>query len=172
VTVSQLLLDVAITVSTNGVTSDPMQLAVLKPSRLMPISTKDAADSTYGYTSTVHYRILDRLGTTLPHFIGFNEQFTSAPITDFAGTNWRPGPVGGNTQDPLDAKDVIEGEALVQTPTPKPPRTVLSSAKVTHRPGQWYVGSNTVGSGVKGQTNIWQKYLDHARHTQIVSSAQ
>jgi hypothetical protein len=34
---------------------------------------------------------------------------------------------------------------------------------------EWFVGSDTVGSGVAVQTNTWRQYIDHARHILVVS---
>jgi hypothetical protein len=40
---------------------------------------------------------------------------------------------------------------------------------VDHWTGTWGIGSGTPGAGVTVQTNTWQRFQDHARHTNIVS---
>ncbi len=163
--------DVSVTVTVNGVASDPFSLTVLVPNSLKPLSNVDNVDATFGYLSEIHYAILDQFGRTLPSNVPLNEKFTSALRKDFAGTDWRRGPEGGALVSPANWQDSIQGEASTFTPTPQNPQTPLGSVKVEHWNGQWQIGSATIGSGRRVQTNVWQKYQDHARHTNIVSPA-
>jgi hypothetical protein len=163
--------DITATVTVNGVASDPVQLTVQVPNSLSFLRNVDNVDATYAYASEIHYAVQDQFGRTLPSAVPLNEKFTSALRNDFAGTDWRRGPAGGTTVNPADWLDLIQGEGSTRTPTPQAPGTPLGNVRVQNWSGQWQIGSATVGSGLRVQTNIWQKFQDHARHRNVVSPA-
>jgi len=161
--------DVEITVTVNGTTSGPLKLTVMAPHTLKFLKNDDAANATYAYETQVHYEIQDNFGTVLPKDVPLNEQFTTGVVNDFRGADWRRGPEGGATVKPSDWFDNIQGEVATMTPVPQAPQAPLGNVAVDHWDGRWQIGSETIGSGVRVQTNRWQKYRDHARHTEIKS---
>jgi hypothetical protein len=169
---SKKMNDVKVTVTVNGNASTPTELTVRAPHSLMFINDVDNADATFGYASQIHYAVLDNFATVLPANVPLNERFTGRVVADFAGTNWRRGPEGGTTVAPANWYDQIQGENLAMmglVPVPQAPQTPLGAVAVDHWPGEWQIGSATIGAGVRVQTNTWQKYRDHARHTDVTS---
>ena len=163
------------TVTANGLTSPPFGLVIRKPARLVPVSPFAIHNSNalYGYVSYIYYKILDQFGADFPATkIPLNEIFTSETIPDYpGGTNWDITNVpGGAPEPPLKWPDQISGSQQT-TPKALPPGVPLGTQKVDHLTGEWRVGSSTPGKGVRVQTNTWQKYQDHAIHTDIVSPA-
>jgi hypothetical protein len=149
-----------------------VSLAVPRPYRLVHLKDVDRADATYGYVSEIHYRIENQFNRTLPRRIEINEKWTGVTVVDFKGTNWtRPTMEGSVKVDPADWPDYVSGVGMTGGPMPVPlaPGTPLGNTKVIHWPGEWYVGSLTIGEGVKVQTNTWERYQDHARHESVTS---
>jgi hypothetical protein len=140
------------------------RLTVLAPAALRHLSDVDAVDTTFGYVSHVHYRIVDQFGVTLPSAIPVNERFTAAPTADAAGMDWRRGAEGSVLAGPADWMDVIQGEASGHTPTPVGPTHANAGDAVYHWPGEWRVGSLSIGLGTRVATVTWQKYRGRARH--------
>ena len=129
------------------------------------------ADATYTYMTTIEYRILDQFSTVLPFIaLPINEQWTSAVVDDYPKNNWRRGTAGGLTILPADASrfvDGIGGEIPSRRPTP-----VLDPASTTaiqHWGQAWQIGSTNIGVGRRVQTNLLQKNIGRALHTNIVS---
>jgi len=166
---SVALNDVLITVTANGGVSNPFKLTVKQPKTLTHLSNVDTADAMWGYESDVHYKIFDQFGTVLPANVPLNEHWTTGVTADFAGMTWRRGANGGATVAPSDWLDQIQGEAAGVVPAPQAPHG--GATKVYHWSGDWSVGSAdpSGGKGVKVQSNTWQKFRDHARHTNVVS---
>jgi len=140
------------------------------------------------YFSEIHYAIRDQTGAVLPFPVPLNEHFTSGLSCDYlikgsCATNW---PFSQNCgakhfcegdQAPSDWADGV-GIGVGGTPlTPKPlppgplqkPPIPLGSVEVIHWSGTWGIGDGTPGEGVAVQTNTWQRWQDHARHTNVVS---
>lgn len=165
--------EVGIRVNVDGVDSAVYRLSVRAPHRLVLIQDfVHAADATWGYNTSIHYRIEDQFTDVLPSDVAINEQWTTGLVADFAGMNWGRGPEGWATVGPTNWRDYIEGERAGHTPAPRNPCTPsLCNTAVYHWGGQWFVGSPTIGSGRRVQTNTWQKYTDHAEHTNRVSPA-
>ena len=146
-------------------------LSVPRPHHLVHLRDVDTVDATYAYLSFIHYRIEDQFNTVLPRDVEINEKWTGGVVADAPGMNWRRGDAGPAKVNPADWKDVVGGEASTFTPMPQNPQTPLGNTAVTHWNGEWRVGSKDIGKGLRVQTNTWQKYQDHARHTNVVSPA-
>ena len=178
---------VAVKTDTGTVTSKPFTLTVRKPYELFPKSVAghasdatnvvDLRDATFGYESDIHYEIRDQNGDVLPFPVPLNEHFTSGLINDYPGTNWRfpdncgPTHFCSGNYPPTNWYDQVQGEAVGHgfVPPPMVPGTPLGNVKVDHWNGTWGIGDGTPGKGVTVQTNTWQKWQDHARHTNVVS---
>ena len=164
--------DVGVTVTAGGATSNPYPITVRGPKTLVAGATTDQCNSDYGYDSFLNYTIKDNLSALLLSSIPLSEKWTSAVTNDYTNANWRRGDAAGYTSPDSTFADHIQGEALSlpanPTPTCPPP---LGSTPVQHWGQEWRVGSSTPGSGARVQTDNIQKYLDHARHTGIVSPA-
>jgi Immunoglobulin domain/Immunoglobulin I-set domain len=169
-----------------AVTANPFILNLRKPYELQPntaVAPNGVVDKAYkssGYESDIHYRIFDQTGMVLPFFIALNEHFTTGLSIDYQGPppNWPRGPECGKTHvcsgpfDPNDWADgiIVSGNTLV--PTPQPPHSPPGTTMVDHWTGTWGIGDNHPGNGVHVQTNTWQRFVDHGRHTNIVSPPQ
>jgi len=140
------------------------RLTVHAPAALQHISNIDSANATWAYVSDIHYRIVDQFGTTLPSAIPINERFTAAPTADAAGMNWSTSINGSVVVNPADWMDHIEGETAGHTPAPVGPNHANAGDAVYHWPGEWRVGSLSIGLGVLVRTVTWQKYRGRARH--------
>ncbi len=165
--------DVKVKVTVNGVTSPDYAITVRGPKTLVAGATNDGANSTYGYDSWLNYTIKDNLSQLLPSSIPLNEKWTSPVTNDYSNANWRRLAAAGLTTPDSTFADHIGGEAinLPAYPVPTSPQSPLSSTTVQHWGQEWRVGSTTSGAGARVQTDNIQKYLDHARHTNIVSPA-
>lgn len=164
--------DVRLTVTVNGMTSDIFTVTVRSPKSLSYVAEGSAANASFGYRSLVEYQIRDQFGTLLPSSVPINELFTTAIVNDFSGTNWIRAPAGGTSVSPNGWSDTIDGQPLNGAiPQPTAPCSPLCNTAIHHFDGEWYVGSNSPGNGVKVQTNTWQRYKDHATHTNRVSPA-
>ncbi|MCA1568136.1 MAG: hypothetical protein LC803_21325 [Acidobacteria bacterium] len=165
--------EVGVQVTVNGVSSRPFKLSVRAPHRLVLNSNFDhSAHGTLGYLTRIHYRIEDQFTDLLPTSVGINEQFTTGVINDYPGTNWVRGPEGGATVSPVDWADAITGQDMsTSIPPSTAPCSPLCSTRVHHFNGGWFVGSEVVGRGRRVQTNTWQRFTDHAEHTNRVSPA-
>jgi len=150
-------------------------VTVRGPKTLVAGATPDSCDSGYGYLSLLNYTIKDNLGALMPSSIPLNESWTS-PVTNepaYPNANWRrQEPPGSFTSTDSTFADRIQGEAfsLPATPTPTCPPP-LGSTAVQHWGQEFRVGTLTPGSGARVQTDNIQKYLDHARHTNVHSPA-
>jgi len=181
--------DIQLTVSAQGVTSNPHALTVLAPYSLHPLSSEnsDLPSATYGYLSEIHYAVLDQFGhQSLSARVPLNEQWTSRAIADTT-TNWVQ-PVQDEctgscniTFLPADWGDTAGGPALGNVPPPKPaPLSPSQNSNnltcsspgqlaVQHWTGEWRIGDATPGVGQRVQANTWQRYQNHARHCGIIS---
>lgn len=164
--------DVKLVVTVNGAESDPVFATVKVPHRLQPLSSTSDPEKDFGYVTIVAYTIMDQMNKQLPAAVELNEQFTTDVQNDHPNTNWIRGEAGGNLQDPAFMNDRITGQAWTATPAPLKPRTPPGTKKIHHFSGDWRIGSTTVGKGRKVQSNVWQRYQDHAAHEFVVSPAQ
>lgn len=146
-------------------TNAAYNLTVRAPATLMHLRNVDAADATWGYSTEIHYAIKDNLGTILPRNVEINEDFTAAPTADSAGMDWRRGGEGATTVGPTDWFDHVQGESAGHKPAPVGPTHANAGVAVYHWPGNWHVGSLTIGSGTKVKGVTWQKNRGYARHT-------
>jgi hypothetical protein len=162
--------DVGIEVVVDGQVSDQFNLTVRAPHQLNHTSTSHSADGTWGYRTEITYNIRDQFNTSLPgQAIPVNEDFTTGVISDFSGMDWRQANEAGATLPLPNVSDVITGEISTHFPTPQSPQSPLGSTKVCHWGQDIYVGSATIGSGRRVQSNTHQKYRDHAAHENITS---
>ena len=93
----------------------------------------------------------------------------------FPATNWRRGANGGAVVPGVDWLDKVQGERVGAgfKPTPQRPQAPLGVQRIYRWDGEWSVGSAdpSGGKGVRVSKNTWQKFRDHARHTNFVSPA-
>lgn len=168
---ASLTFDISIQVVQNGAPLATAQVAVPRPNRLVHLGNTDAASANWGYESRIGYRIEDQFNRVLPRRVGVNENWTTDVVNDFAGTNWRRGPAGGETLNPAGWVDRIQGEAVGFgfNPAPQNPQNPLGNVRVQHWGQAWFVGSTMPGVGRRVQTNTLQKFQDHARHEGVTS---
>jgi hypothetical protein len=150
---------------------------VRQPSGGPPLTDPDnptpayAQDSTYVWNISIHYQIRDQLMTRMPSPVPINENWTTGVVADYQNENWRRGSAGCFTtlsQAPAAFFDFIQGETPDRTPTPVY-NTQQNGAAVYHRGQEWRLGTCTIGSGPRVQTDTLQKYVDHAAHNRIFS---
>ena len=111
--------------------------------------------------------MLDDKGTPINGF-DVNEQFGS-PSYDSPGADWRQSVAGGYHSGGTTFHDQMGGESAGHTPVPQNPQSPLGTTKVQHWNQSWFIGSLTPGQGTLVQTNVFQKYRDHAAHENIKS---
>ncbi len=155
--------DVVIKFTYNGNWITNHALTVYAPDHLMHTGDTDT-DWFSGYVSKIWYETHDRFHNTLTSNLDNNENFTSAPVSDYTGETWGWGTAGGGTVDPSNWYDRIQRSNPNDYPTPQNPQSPLGNTKIDHRLGDWYFGSATPGQGVKVATTKWQIYRDHGRH--------
>jgi hypothetical protein len=158
--------DVQITATANGQSSQPFAITTRKPYKLVAGTIQHTCDTTYGYSDFLNYTIDDQLSAPLPSGIPINENWTTGVVADYSGANWRRIDPGKETTSGPGFADQIAGEAAGFIPT-----AVCSGSgvKVQHWGQDWYVGSLTLAAGVRVQSDVIQKYIDHALHQSIVS---
>jgi hypothetical protein len=137
------------------------------PKSLRHDGTSHTVDATWAYSTYETYTVLDDKGTPIKGF-DVNEAFGPAAY-DAPGADWRQGVAGGHHSGTTTFSDHMGGESAGHTPTPQNPQTPLGSTKVQHWDQKWYIGSTTPGKGTLVQTNLFQKYRDHANHENIKS---
>jgi hypothetical protein len=149
-----------------NLTSAPFAITTRKPYRLVAGAPSTGCDSTYGYVSQLPYTIEDQLLTPLPTTTIVNEFWTTAIVNDYSGTNWRRGVAGSSPTNVAEFFDQIQGEISSQVPLAV---CTGASTAVEHWGQKWFIGSATSGSGTPVQTDVLQKYTQHASHLSIVS---
>jgi hypothetical protein len=167
--------DVSITVTVNGVSSNPFKMTVRAPFMLLSNPAYPAPpygpDSTFVWQIQIEYLVADQFKAPVPSPISINESWTSGIYADYPGENWRRGPAGCYTTPsatPAAFSDHIQGETTDRSPTPVY-NTQEDGAAVYHWGQDWRVGTCTIGSGPRVQGDTLQKYIDHAAHTNIYS---
>jgi hypothetical protein len=157
--------DVEITLRINGQDVATHNMTVFTPGELLYDVSHDYDDGTWGYLSFIWYYTRDQFQHNLPAAeIELNERWTTDIQPDYAGMDWRRGDPGAAMVDPRSWRDSIQGELAGHNPEPQVPQTPRGTTEVYHWGQGWYVGSMTIGSGKHVQTNVLQKYRDHARH--------
>jgi hypothetical protein len=158
------------------------KMTALSPYRLMFLRNVDFPATHFkkpvGYESDIHYKILDQMGNVLPYPVPWNEHFTG-PVKR-TGDNWVRGNEVPGVVDPTDTADhvsifadrtgVLHPEA--RFPVPGSNALRCSSPGQTYVdmwPGNWHVGVLATGGGTEVQTNDWVRFIDHARHCNLVS---
>ena len=152
------------TAADGTLTNASYRMTVRAPNTLVHGVDVCSADATWGYDCQIHYSIQDNVGDTLPRDVPINERFTAAPTADSPGMDWRRGAEGAALVNPADWFDHIQGETAGHTPAPVGPGDPGANDAVYHWPGDWRVGSLTIGSGRLVATVTWQKYRGHAEH--------
>ena len=146
-------------------TAASYRLTILGPESLTHLRNVDNNNATFSYMTEIHYSIHDQFGTVLPRDIPINEQWSGAVVADSAGMNWRRGAEGAATVNPTDWHDRVEGESAGHIPAPVAPGHADAAVAVYHWPGDWRVGSLTIGNGRRVISVTWQKNRGFARHT-------
>lgn len=148
---------------------------VLKPAKLNRLGRQDAQcplppAQPIGFTSEIHYEILDQFGAVLPREVPWNEQFTTAEQSDWLNETWPWGPECGWPVNPANAYDTIQRVKLPSMwPDPEPPWG--SGGAIDHRQGLWRVGTTQIGQGLAVESCpnspilTWQIYRNHGDHT-------
>jgi len=113
------------------------------------------------------YTIVDQFLAPLPGGVPVNEQWTTG-VTNDVSNNWRRGAEGSFNASTSSFADGIDGETSNRRPTPVCDPNNLNSQAVYHWGQAWQVGSLTIGAGKRVQTNVLQKYVGRALHTNIV----
>jgi len=161
--------DVTVTVTVNGVTSNPVNFTVKAPHSLdMNASIADTSDITFGYVSYIVYTIKDWQGNNLPANIGVNEKWATSVTPDYTNTNWTRGnemngnSVGAGFQDAISGNCIACPPAAFPAPI-SPCEPSRCNVPVIHWGQDFYIGSTTSGIGRKVQTGTLQLYTDHGR---------
>ncbi len=141
------------------------RLTILSPASLTHLRDVDTADAVWGYDCEIHYSIMNQFGIVLPSNVPINEQWTGGIVADFPFMDWRRGAEGAATVNPTDWLDHIQGELAGHFPPPVGPGNLLAGIPVYHWPGDWRVGSLTIGNGSRVISVTWQKNMGYARHT-------
>jgi len=154
--------DVAIKISVGGLDSNLFNFQVNQPSYL--VSSRQPVDTAQGggWYSKIYYNTKDMCSNYMSS-IALNESF-GGWVNDQAN-NWsRPTAGGAWGFTDYEWFDGIWLDCATCTPPTMNPQTPLSASAVDHVSQSWRMGSAVVGSGVLVQTNVFQRYLDHARH--------
>jgi hypothetical protein len=168
--------DISITVQVNGnsgPTSGAFLMTVEGPSYLVflpPIKNSSPGGCPYGgFESDVYYEIYDNLGYPILGEVPTNESWTSAAQPDYTNENWIQNTPNGFTVTSGIFYDKMGRSGTNWYPYPNCPGNPLSTTTVVHWGQEWWVGSQTSGSGAPVQTDTFQDYLDHGLHLSIVS---
>jgi len=163
--------DVTITATANSQPSPPFALTTRRPFRLVAGTITAQCDATFGYSDLLSYTIQDNLMTNMPSAVPLNENWTTSTIPDMPNNWLRPDPGSSTTDDltPALFADHITGPAVaVANPTPV---CVAAGQAVQHWGQEWKIGSTTVGSGTRVQTDILTRFTQHAEHDSIVTGS-
>src|SRR5205085_1837647 len=126
------------------------------------------------WLNNIYYEIRDNLGDLVPLpasplYLYVNEQFGSVHVS-YTNTDWVfPTAAGGVAQPNSILVDQVGGE--IPSRTAPSPVCVGPGQAVHDAPQSWRVGSGTVGSGRRVQTNTLEKYANTAQHTGITTPA-
>jgi hypothetical protein len=169
--------DVLVTVTSNGVTSQPFALTTRTPTLLLSQGTAEhsvsASNCFVGGNSTwfseLFYEILDNLADTVAG-VGINEHFAGKTNTE--ANNWPTPDEMGLIPSDGTFRDAVCVLPISLTPIPIPPQTPLTGRVIDALSQEWRVGSSStfahIHQGVKVQTDDLTRFIDHARHLNIV----
>jgi hypothetical protein len=156
--------DVSVTVTYNGNTSAPFQVAIIQPTTttLQSGSPTDAVWNTTGFLSTTSWNITDSCGNS-DGGLDLNEAF--GPFyNDYAGNNWGHPSVGNGYYPGSVVSDYIAAVGWT-IPSVQTPQSPLSGTTIFHDvPWILRTFSLTSGSGVSVRSDTQQFYRDHGRH--------
>jgi hypothetical protein len=147
-------------------TAASYRLTVLSPDSLTHLRNIDSPNAGFGYQTEIHYSISDQFGATLPRNVPINEQWSGPAVIDFPGGNWRRPSEGSATVNPSDWHDFVTGVSAGTgfIPDPVAPNHADAGVAAQHWPGDWRVGSLTIGNGRRVSSVTWQRNRGFARH--------
>ncbi len=124
------------------------------------------ANNPIGWWVQYVYKIVSLTGKAMSG-INFNEEFFDE--SDQQNNNWSFTPNGspGSAGNSILEDDYCLANQLAANPISLPPQNPLLSSSVDSANQNYYVGSQTVGSGVAVQTHILTRYRDHATVTGV-----
>lgn len=167
--------DVIIRLVYNGTQVWHYDLAVFSPYRQIHLNKDSDASDGVGYVSRITYELQDQFNQKLPYLVMWNEDIdgnetysdatmvSNAAISIWPGENWGWGSEWSAMVSPAGAVDEIRYIAPNKTPTVENPHG--GNDAVDRSPsGAWYVGSGTIGRGIRVGNCVWKRYRDHARH--------
>jgi len=168
---SDTFLDIDITISIGGFSSDPFPFTVYAPYEISCCYALTDSPVSDGFVTRAYLNLLDRFGDNLPG-LALNESFTSGDIGDFTPfTGWSTPSASGISAGWTSFYDQMyaySGCAGV-SPQCENPQTALSSTKAMHILQSWQAGSSNIGQGIQVRTDWQQFYIDHARYSHEVS---
>ncbi len=170
--------DVRIRLSLDGGQLSQLDTVVFAPYFLGHLRNEDANirdipgyEMYVGYICKIHYEIRDQFGRILPHDVPWNEDFNDdgkipvSGISDYDRENWPWGDEAGWLVSPQDSIDnIVRAQLPVSPLTPPVLNYGLIGPKIDHVEGGWYIGSMSIGKGIKILGVRWQIYQDHGRH--------
>ena len=177
---------VTITVSDGEQTSNPFLLTVRKAYKIEPSGAHyetDAANSLYGYRSTIAFNVLDQYGERLPAPVPVNADLDvcgsgTCSYADYSGTNWNPVGAMSIGYPSTHLEITLEGAAhpphILPVPVPlpqKPCKPARCEDKIVHTCGYIEAGSSDYERGVQLATVALQKFRDHGRACDLASPA-
>lgn len=178
-----------ITVAVNGVTSAPFAFQIRSPYLLKMaciVDTNRPPDVVGGrpfripgYRTFIGYQIRDQFNKLLGNApIAANEQFhtPARQVDTTVSPPWVRGPEAHFDFAPRDFHDVIsvvDNASTVHSEYPCTPHTPhLGCLSARHHTidqwnGQFNVGSDTIGDGVRVANLTWRRFQDHGRHCNL-----
>ena len=168
---SHMRLDVNITATVNGQTSEPFTITTHRPYRLVLDTIQPGCDPNRGYKDVISLKLFDQLGTDMSIFIfDFNETFTSPAVSD-NGSNWAsfglPTPTPATNSEVMDG---ISGVPITNQPPPSPtPVCSGNDTQVEHFTQEWRIGGLAQGTGVRVSVEQLTRYADKANYVNLVS---
>ena len=167
--------DIKITATANGQTSNQKAITLRAPYSLGPLTSSITDSCTsgtaVGYTSRIHYKIIDRLASTLSlGLLPLNEYWTTG-VTDVVSNNWvRNAAMGFDDEDPTNFADRIDDGMLAGPPTPFPAVSCGDNTSgVHHWTQQWFIGDTGPSNGMSVQKDELWRYLGNGIHLSITS---
>lgn len=165
--------DVKVSVMANEVTSNPYAITIKAPHSIAQKKANDEVSLDFGYSSYIHYKMIDQFNYDLPDgILPATEDFWTPVEYQYPDCNWTRGEPGGDNAYNDDMVDAIDGSRSgPYIPTALAPQHPLGSREVYRFKGAFFIGAFAPGEGLIVQTHTWQKYVDHGRHLNKVSPA-
>jgi hypothetical protein len=115
-TFSSTKLDVSITATASGKTSDAYQITTHIPYLMVADTHTHTCNTTYGYVDVISYNLQDQLGTNMSIYIfDYNENFTTGFVND-NNSGWLNPSTGSGTDSQVN--DTISGTGVNSSPPP------------------------------------------------------